>query len=129
MENAMKLPSLLAVALLSSVCSASVIAGAAEEAIAKAMSDYRIGDTRGQWLSPLHPSPALPVAATDTPLSADHRLMQIVAAHTRERFDRGGWENTYLRNSSYASGNPLLAVSIGSGTTLSGVSMPSGGPA
>ena len=112
----MKSTTLLAAALVSSLCSAPALAGASEDAIAQAIADYRVGDARGQWNNPF--MPAATGNDTDMRVSADQQLMQIVASYTRERLDRYGWMNTYLTNSNYSSGNPLLAVQIGDGITL-----------
>lgn len=111
----MKLSPLLAVCLLSSFASSAALAGATEDAIAQAVTDYRADASRGVWINPIMP------AATGSEIgrnSADERLTQIVSAYTRALLDRGGWENTILANSRYASGNPLLAVEMGSGMTI-----------
>jgi len=112
----MKSMLLLTVALLASLCSAPALAGTSEDAFARAIADYRIGDARGQWNNPFMP------AATgnyiDTRVSADVQIMELVATYVRELLDRCGWENKYVHNANYASGNPLRQIEVGAGITL-----------
>lgn len=58
-----------------------------------------------------------PAAVTE---SADRRLQAIVAIYTREALDRGGWANAWAGGATYAAGEPLLAVAVGSGVTSRG---------
>ncbi len=68
---------------------------------------------RGQWINPWMPGAT--GNAPHTEASADQKMVAIIASYTREALDRGGWVNTVLSNSEYASGNPLLAVHVGEG--------------
>lgn len=67
----------------------------------------------GQWINPW--MPAATGSEPHTEASADQKMVAIIASYTREALDRGGWVNTVLSNSEYASGNPLLAVHVGEG--------------
>lgn len=117
---------LICAVLMSAVFSAPAFAGPADESLDAAASQYRSTDARGQWHNPWMPQ------ATGSPVaqgpSTDERLMQIVAAHTRDALDRGGWQNTVLTNSRYASGNALLTVRVGEGVTTGGVAGPREAP-
>lgn len=79
------------------------------------LGNYTELSQRGHWVNQW-----MPDATGNTVykvVSADQRLAEIVASYTRESLDRGGWVNSLLDNSQYASGNPLLAVHIGEGVT------------
>lgn len=58
-----------------------------------------------------------PVRAAESPLSGDLQMAEVVASYTRPMLDRGGWDNTLMRDSGYAAANPLLAAQVGSGAT------------
>lgn len=111
----MNAKSLTTAVLLSAAISATVFAGSADEALNRSMSQYRSADTRGQWNNPWTPQATGGMVAHGA--SADERLTRIVDAYTREALDRGGWENRFMTNSRYASGNALLNVRIGEGVT------------
>ena len=81
-----------------------------------AQREYR-GPAAAQ--APWH-NPHLPRSMA--PLSGNQQLMQIVGEYTRAVLDRGGWVNSLMRNSQYASGNPLLAVQNGEGVIIPGLS-------
>jgi hypothetical protein len=86
---------------------------------------------RGAWINPYVPSAAAAnpitavevadgatvVAPRDDAGSGDEMLMRAVAEYTRAALDRGGWENQFVTDPSYAAGNPLLAVPAGEGVT------------
>lgn len=97
-------------------------AGSADRELQQSLDAYRGAASRGQWHSSW-----LPTADANAPVptvSADRMLTRIVAAQTREILDRRGWENPYLTNSNYASGNTLLAVEVGNGITTPSVGTP-----
>lgn len=108
----MKTISLAVISLVAAVVAGQATAGASEDAIAAAVADYRANDVRGEWTGPLQQTKA---ASSVTAPSADQRLNSIVASHSRELLDRGGWVNSYLDNADYASRNPLLTVQVGDG--------------
>jgi hypothetical protein len=76
---------------------------------------YQQLSQHGQWIN--HLMPAATGIQPHTEASADQKMVGIIASYTREVLDRGGWINTILTNSIYASGNPLLAVRVGEGVT------------
>lgn len=71
---------------------------------------------RDQWIN--HWMPAATGSQPHTGASADQRMVAIIASYTREVLDRGGWVNSVLTNSEYASGNPLLSARVGEGLSL-----------
>lgn len=66
-------------------------------------------------------APGLSVSAPATAAeSADGRLQAFVGGYTRDRLDRGGWVNPWAGSGTYAAGEPLRAVAVGSGATSRG---------
>jgi hypothetical protein len=55
--------------------------------------------------------------ATATAPSGEQTLMNSVAGYGRSLLDRGGWNNQWVVEDHYSSGEPLLAVRIVDGVT------------
>lgn len=91
-------------------------AASADDALNGSVEQYRSLQARGEWQNPLMPGGTGQYAAATTP-SGEQTLMNIVAGYGRSLLDRGGWNNPWVAESSYASGEPLLAVRIGDGVT------------
>ena len=81
----------------------------------RTIKEYQLPPQHGEWVN--HWMPAATGKPSRTAPSADRRMDAIIASYTREALDRGGWVNTVLTNSRYASGNPLWAVRVGEGVT------------
>jgi hypothetical protein len=76
---------------------------------------YQQPSQHGQWINPWMPTATSILPRTQP--SADQKMVWIIAIYTREVLDRGGWVNTVMTNSQYASGNPLSTVRVGEGLT------------
>lgn len=79
-------------------------------------------------LSLEYKEPGSPPWAEIAVTSADHRLNCIVATHTRESLDRGGWVIPWVGAASYAAEHPLVAVRPGEGVTSLGAVVPPQAP-
>lgn len=90
-------------------------AAAADDALNDSVEQYRSLQARSEWHNPLMPSGTGMYAAAGP--SGDEHLQTIVASYARPLLDRGGWTNPWVVESTYASGEPLLAVRIGDGVT------------
>lgn len=104
----------------------------ADQAMARIVAQYSCAELdRGGWENPFMPSAAAgnPILAAQVRdgvtsptgeqvgVSGDELLMRSVSVYTRTALDRGGWENPFMPDAHYATGNALLAVGVGEGVT------------
>lgn len=140
----MKTKSRIHAVMMSALCCTAAFAGSADERLAQIGAAHtRDALDRGGWENTVLNNStyaaanqlratrigdgATSVAGRPAGISADEQLGRILASFNREMLDRGGWQNTFLSNSRYASGNALLAVQVGEGVTLGGAANPSEG--
>ena len=107
---------LVAALTLTSALTAHAGNDRADAIMNRTLHGYQQLSQHGQWIN--HLMPAATGNQLRTEASFDQKMVAIIASYTREALDRGGWVNTVLTNSEYASGNPLLAVRVGEGLTL-----------
>jgi hypothetical protein len=110
------LTTLAAALAITTAVAGTAQAAAADDALNGAVEQYRSLQARSEWHNPLMPSGTGMYAAATAP-SGEQTLMTIVAGYGRSLLDRGGWSNPWVAESTYASGEPLLAVRIGDGVT------------
>jgi len=110
------LTTLVAALAITAAVAGTAQAAAADDTLNGAVEQYRSLQARSEWQNPLMPSGTGMYAATNEP-SGEQTLMNIVAGYGRALLDRGGWNNPWVAESTYASGEPLLAVRIGDGVT------------
>lgn len=102
-------------AAISTMVMFSSHAGSGEDAMEATLHLYHAAEPTIEWQNTWMPQASAHAVAI-TP-SGDVQVRWIIASYTRSVLDKGGWENTLMRNSNYTAANPLLAVSIGSGAT------------
>lgn len=113
--NAFKTFSLTAAFFAACAASGTAIAGEADAALDRAVSELRQDvAARGAWVNPYMPHGTGQFAAE----SADRILTATLRVYTRDVLDRGGWINPFVTERHYDAGNALLAVMPGEGVTI-----------